>query len=770
MSSGNSTVNAVLFVATGGMWGGIGDFKGLNLQLLDMLTPAMPDGPRLNDLSVQASTYGMAIPIAYGPQNRIAGNVIWSTGLLETAKEAEGGGKGGGDAPMQYSYRTSVAVAVAGREVSRLGRVWANKKLIYDPSATDAFDESPSKSLYDEIFAAAGKGATFADIRAYPGSDIQMPDPTMESYLGVGNVPAYRGIAYVVIKDLQLADFGNALPQLEFEIIADESISVGGIIRDIGERAGVPIIATFADEPVLGYAVGKGMDCVKALAPLQTAYDLAIVEQGGQMRVENRAYTIHATIPNDALAAKPAKSSGANESYQFGRASLTSLPREVMVSYPDPAFDYQVSSQIARRSERDSQNKESVEVAVVMTADKARRLAGKILWQRWAESRTVEIDVGAAWSRLQVGKIVAVEIAGGLVPFRVAKIARGNNGVWKVEGSYEDSLAYLDDTPGGVVTATTQPVRVTGTTELMLLNTPLLREIDDGNGFHWGATTTDTLWRGASIQRSVDGGISYTEMSPTSVRALVADAAVPLPAGTTAVWDLASSVTVTLRGIGELSSADEEQVLAGANVAWLGRADGSVGEVIQWRDATMIAPGVYTLTNLLRGRLGTEFAVGTHIADEVFVRLDLSLGLSDFGASDWDKVRKFKPVSRLQTLADTVAQDFTNNGERRMCKSPVHIAGVRTSGDLAITWVRRTRIPFTGLEAVAPLGEASEAYEIDIMSGATVVRTITATTESATYTAAQQTTDFGAPQSSVTMNVYQLSETRGRGHAGAAIV
>jgi hypothetical protein len=54
------------------------------------------EGPRLNDLSVQTSTYGSAIPLVYGAM-RMSGNVIWSTPLKETRTvKKTSGGKGGG--------------------------------------------------------------------------------------------------------------------------------------------------------------------------------------------------------------------------------------------------------------------------------------------------------------------------------------------------------------------------------------------------------------------------------------------------------------------------------------------------------------------------------------------------------------------------------------------------------------------------------------------------------------------------------------------------
>ncbi|MET0155564.1 MAG: hypothetical protein ABW189_05615 [Rickettsiales bacterium] len=80
----------------------------------------------------------------------------------------------------------------------------------------------------------------------------------------------------------------------------------------------------------------------------------------------------------------------------------------------------------------------------------------------------------------------------------------------------------------------------------------------------------------------------------------------------------------------------------------------------------------------------------------------------------------------------------------------MHLAGERDgSGNLTITWIRRTRIGGEWADgADAPLSEETEAYEIDIMDGA------------------DQTADFGSPQASVDVVVYQLSALVGRGRRG----
>ena len=68
-------------------------------------------------------------------------------------------------------------------------------------------------------------------------------------------------------------------------------------------------------------------------------------------------------------------------------------------------------------------------------------------------------------------------------------------------------------------------------------------------------------------------------------------------------------------------------------------------------------------------------------------------------------------------------------------------------------------------DARRPLGEDSEAYAVDILSGANVVRSLTAAQPSALYAAADELADFGIWQASLAVRVAQLSATVGRGFA-----
>jgi hypothetical protein len=160
--------------------------------------PGAGDGPRLENLEVMTSKEGAPLPRAYGSV-RIGGQVIWATRLEEVAEEVAaeggGGGKGGGassgSSSTRYSYFANFAVALCEGEIGSIGRIWAD---------TVELDQ------------------TEVTMRVYRGTEEQDVDPLIAAKSG-GQAPAYRGTAYVVFERLPLAEFGNRIPQLSFEVI-----------------------------------------------------------------------------------------------------------------------------------------------------------------------------------------------------------------------------------------------------------------------------------------------------------------------------------------------------------------------------------------------------------------------------------------------------------------------------------------------------------------------------------------------------------------------
>lgn len=152
------------------------------------------DVGKLDSLGVTGSGYGAAIPWIYG-RHRCAGNVLWATRLQETSKKS--GVRLLGTRRRTFSYTVSCAVMICRGPITEVRKIKADDLTIYDS------ENDP---------------ATKYDVEIHLGTWDQEPDATIEAVLGAGFVPAYRGRAYVVFKDLPLGDWGNRLPNFEFEV------------------------------------------------------------------------------------------------------------------------------------------------------------------------------------------------------------------------------------------------------------------------------------------------------------------------------------------------------------------------------------------------------------------------------------------------------------------------------------------------------------------------------------------------------------------------
>jgi hypothetical protein len=214
-------------------------------------------------------------------------------------------------------------------------------------------------------------------------------------------------------------------------------------------------------------------------------------------------------------------------------------------------------------------------------------------------------------------------------------------------------------------------------------------------------------------------------------------------------------------------------VLGGANYCAVENGDGE-WEVIQFREASLVDARTYKLSGLLRAQAGTEGAMRDPVASGArFVLLDGAPVQVDMTQSDIGLPFNWKYGPSVYGIGDpsylTAARTFKGIGLRPL--SPVHIRGEQNPAGLEISWIRRTRISGDAWDQLeVPLGEDSEAYEVDIMDGATVKRTLASPAQSVTYTIVQQIADFGAPRPSYAVRVCQLSASYGRGQTREALV
>ena len=173
------------------------------------------DVGRIDRLRLTGASEGSPIGQVWG-RMRIGGQVIWATDFAETVRRRRSGKGAPRPKVNEFSYSVSLAIALCEGEILRVGRIWADG------------NEISSRDL---------------NLRVYTGSETQLPDPRMEAVQGAGRVPAYRGLAYVVIEDLELASFGNRVPQFTFEVVrAAQGPAVGTTDTLSGAVRGVALI------------------------------------------------------------------------------------------------------------------------------------------------------------------------------------------------------------------------------------------------------------------------------------------------------------------------------------------------------------------------------------------------------------------------------------------------------------------------------------------------------------------------------------------------
>jgi hypothetical protein len=163
----------------------------------------LPAGPQLKDGRTTTANIGTPIPIIFGTAS-VAGQVIWLAPYVASQNEA--GGKGGPE-QLQYTYTQSIAIALCESPIdgqTAIGgilRIWENGTIVYDIRTQQPADTAlgyaaeTDQEYANRLTASEAYALTFT---LYLGSEDQMPDPTIEATQGVGNVPAFRGLAYIV--------------------------------------------------------------------------------------------------------------------------------------------------------------------------------------------------------------------------------------------------------------------------------------------------------------------------------------------------------------------------------------------------------------------------------------------------------------------------------------------------------------------------------------------------------------------------------------------
>jgi hypothetical protein len=426
---------------------------------------------------------------------------------------------------------------------------------------------------------------------------------------------------------------------------------------------------------------------------------------------------------------------------------------QVALSYLDRERSYQSGSVTAIAATAGML--EAASAGLVLDLAGARSTAERLLSDRLARPDTVELTLPPSQAALEVGD--AIEVDGTI--FEVTEIRDGlarRVSAKVVPPDVEMSLVGGRD---GWVAEVTGSISVPVVEFAELPGAP-----EDWSHARLAAGAYANPWPG---RITVVEEMSAATVGSLGLAATLGELSAPLAAGRIFTWDDTNALEVTLYG-GHLSSRDEAEVLAGANTIAV-ETDAGEWEVVAFANAALIAPGQYRLTRLLRGRWGTDVAIGPAAIGNRVMLLDGRAKLLPVPSAWLDTTVGLRSYAGSADADGTLSDVDIGLGPVKPLP-PVHLAAARLGGgDIALSWNRRSRADTDSWAGDdAPLDFVPEGYRLTILSAGTPVRTIDVATPAVTYTAAQQTTDFGAPPSSFDYSVAQLSAVYGPGHMATA--
>tara|TARA_R110000822_G_scaffold198945_2_gene336886 strand:- start:670 stop:3351 length:2682 start_codon:yes stop_codon:yes gene_type:complete len=869
-----------LTAAAGGFWFYAATAAGMYIDSTFTFPTLFPIdaqyGPQIEGQPMGRWSEGTPVPRVFGASGRCPGQVIWQSPIKEIKDEQSGGGKGGGGGSyITYKYYCNVGVAFCKGPISRVKKVLADGKTIwniapdidytttqitgsaqivyvsdgsyggggytafYDVTLLSSGSGSPDLSLIKsgkilEISAPGGSGSFEVEssdanivagtttckvrvgsqagvsagggthpwsswsggttvlhqdlpthsgkqldaIRFHNGSDLQEPDSMLETYKGFNQAPAFRGIAYCIVENLALFDFGNRIPSFSAIIEDDEDRRLAdalAMILDEGDLdPGEYDLSGIEDKVCEGYVIAGPQETMKSLQPLLVQNDILVQQVDSSLRFYHRKDARRVDIKVEHLAAGGSKAAP----IAITETPVSQLPDEINIDYLDINNDYNKGSQRQRRNNNVSSREQGISLPIVMETVEARRIASRMLWSEWNNRLRVTFSVPALEyvDKLLEGDVARFTALGEDWELLVNKIDRGADLMMHCEGTVEDKSMLAGYSAGEEVnllmSAGTEDGSYTGANPSIHSPSALMlhfgcRPLQEAHmrtpGFYFGCCSADARFNfnGAVLMESLDG-VTYERVQVVTGGSYVGFTShYTAKAASLGQWDNINEITVEFHS-GTPQSVTEAEVLNGSNRAAFGR------EIIGFQTATHVSGTIYKLSKLIRGLRGTEAFIGdldsAATASVPVVLLNQPfVHFHEVPSGAVGSTRYYKLIANGGMEETAVAYRIELSAVNVLPMAPVNVERtLDASNNSSITWVSRSR----SLNAILgtqgrPTGEPKEEYKVEVLSvdASTTLNAQTATeVSSSTYTAAQATTDGLTPGAALKVQISQFSE------------
>jgi hypothetical protein len=478
------------------------------------------------------------------------------------------------------------------------------------------------------------------------------------TYLGSAPAPPAFGALSDIVTDV-CERAGLTPDQIDVSLLTDANISGGSTVVD-------------------GYLIDRQSPAANVLKALMVAYFFDACETNGKLVFVPRGLAPKLTIPEADLGLMSDKGELLEQI-----AQEQDLPLSFTVIYPDPALDYQQNKQFKFRNTRIIKTRQQavLNIPIVMDQDQAIQIAEKSLFLAWLERNTYLTNLWRAiYMRLDATDVIQFVYEGITFQVRLAETTLGTGFVVALSAVSDNSSTYSSTASGGGGSGGSGAgggLQTSGPTLLFLFDLPLLRDTDSspGNtGFYSAISSTTAGWQGGILyESSDDASFTQDEEETTPASFGYTPNALGAPAHSPWTWDTVNTITVKMQ-LGSFSGDTMANVLNGSNAILVGL------EVIQFQNAVQNPDSTWTLSNLLRGRRGTEWAITEHEAGDLVVML-LAGGVDHNlePLSRLDLLRYYRGVTVGQDITTVPSTDFTITGRDLMPYSPVQIGGYFSS-------------------------------------------------------------------------------------------
>jgi len=484
------------------------------------------------------------------------------------------------------------------------------------------------------------------------------------SLIGVGNI----AISEIVSDICEICD----IPSSEYDVSTLTSKYVGSFVHGSRHSGRSDI------EILLGIALGDG------------------VHSDNKLKFPLRGGAVTKTIPEDDLGAqelhgdvKPA------EIVDITIPMDIEIPKVYEIQYQSSDNVYSKSIAQSYLATGENISKHTSQLPVALTDQQAFDLADQY-HQQMLNVKTFKFSLPIKYGYLEPTDILEIPKGGVNYRVRLTAITKGSNWILSCEGILDYSESYVATAVAPGVDAFIGTLALNIQPNILILDGPLLRDIDND---HPGPYLTSFTY--ASSYTNASWWYSFDDSSFSSLFAQTSQPIVGIVnnAHNNSIWeewDDLTSLVVTMVNDGTLSSSTKSAILADPTINAFAYGRPGRWEYINAETCTLTASTpnkVYTLSNLLRGRRGTNNFTTLHGAKDYLIELSFTgiqrqtLQNSQIGNDIYYRLPIFG-----EAVSDQNSSVLNIDGQQLMPYSPIQLEATAPAPAL---WVANTAYSLT---------------------------------------------------------------------------